>query len=312
MKKLSTKQAISMNNTRWGKGGLSSKYPWYNIQKDHDDNKLSQSEICDKYLVSRGTLYRAIKLGLFVYTPPKIKRIVSEETKTKISNARKKFLKENPDKHPWRHKDKFQSKPCNLFKQKLLEHSIEFVEEYVPLSHRAYSIDIAFPDRKIGIEINGQQHYQKTGELKPYYQKRHDEIKNDGWTLHEIHYSLVWNDVLLQQIIENIKSTKSFISFNYLQYTKDRIRNNKKVCKDCGCDIHRTSIRCKKCNGKYRKNKMYNRNVRWIDEQTLQRLVWEKPLRDIAKDYNVSDVTIGKWCKKYNISVPPTGYWIKK
>lgn len=113
----------------------------------------------------------------------------SEEVKRKLSNARKKFLKENPDKHHWKRKDKFKSVPCEKLKGFLKESGINFVEEWQPLVNRFYSIDIAFPDKKIGIEVNGNQHYNRDGTLKEYYQKRHDEICNEGWTLYEIHYS---------------------------------------------------------------------------------------------------------------------------
>jgi hypothetical protein len=34
-------------------------------------------------------------------------------------------------------------------------------------------------------------------------------------------------------------------------------------------------------------------------------------LSAIAKDYNVSEVTVGKMCKKWNINKPPLGYWRK-
>lgn len=118
---------------------------------------------------------------------------MSDETKAKISKARSKFLSENPDKHPWRNSDKFKSVPCELIKAYLKSKSIVFVDEWQPIKTKGYLIDIAFPDIKLGIEINGNQHYNKDGTLKAYYQKRHDEIISTGWTLLELHYSIAYD-----------------------------------------------------------------------------------------------------------------------
>lgn len=44
----------------------------------------------------------------------------------------------------------------------------------------------------------------------------------------------------------------------------------------------------------------------------LNKAIWSKPATKVAKDYDVSNVTIAKWCKKLGIEKPPVGYWIKK
>jgi hypothetical protein len=44
----------------------------------------------------------------------------------------------------------------------------------------------------------------------------------------------------------------------------------------------------------------------------LYDLVWSKPVVEIAKDFGISDVAIGKICKKLNIPKPGLGYWAKK
>jgi hypothetical protein len=38
-------------------------------------------------------------------------------------------------------------------------------------------------------------------------------------------------------------------------------------------------------------------------------LVWSKPLGDVANEVGVSDVAIGKGCKRANVPRPPQGYW---
>ncbi len=141
----------------------------------------------------------------------------TNEIKEKISKSRKEFLLNNPDKHPW--KDKFKSKsfPCEYLKQKLLEKKIIFESEYFPIKDRNFSIDIAFVDKKIAIEINGNFHYDKTGELKEYYKNRHELIKNAGWTIYEIRYNHAFGDRLVNDIISDITKLDSEFYKKYIK-----------------------------------------------------------------------------------------------
>lgn len=45
------------------------------------------------------------------------------------------------------------------------------------------------------------------------------------------------------------------------------------------------------------------------DRETLYKEVWEAPVTEIAKRYQVSDVAIHKVCKALEIPKPPKGYW---
>ena len=132
----------------------------------------------------------------------KCQGFMSEEARTKISNSRKEFLRQHPDLHTWKRKDKNVSVPCENFKKFLRSKNIDFVEEYSPLSDRFYSMDIALPNLKIAFEINGNQHYNKDGTLRSYYQKRHDEIVASGWSLIEIHYSNCFSDANMLKFID--------------------------------------------------------------------------------------------------------------
>lgn len=150
------------------------------------------------------------------------KGVYTKEFKQKISNSRKKYLKENPDSHPWRSKNKFNSVPCEKLKKFLKEKNIDFIEEYQPLENRFFSIDIAIPEVMFGIEVNGEQHYNSDKSLKKYYQQRHDMIKSKGWTIYEIHYSKVYDDVFLSNLIERIRKN------NFDNFTIDfELRKNK-------------------------------------------------------------------------------------
>ena len=46
-------------------------------------------------------------------------------------------------------------------------------------------------------------------------------------------------------------------------------------------------------------------------KEELEKLVWEKPTTQIAKEFGVSGKAIEKWCKAYGIEKPPRGYWMK-
>jgi len=48
-----------------------------------------------------------------------------------------------------------------------------------------------------------------------------------------------------------------------------------------------------------------------ITREQLYKEVWLRPLREIAKDFNVSDVAVVKACKKNNIPRPAQGHWAK-
>ena len=117
----------------------------------------------------------------------------TEESRKKISEARKKWLLKNKDKHVWKRNSKFISVPCENVKSFLKTNNISFIEEYSPFDDYNYSIDIAFPYKKIGIEINGNQHYDNNGNLLEYYKKRQDIFIERGWKLLQIHYSLCFD-----------------------------------------------------------------------------------------------------------------------
>jgi len=54
-----------------------------------------------------------------------------------------------------------------------------------------------------------------------------------------------------------------------------------------------------------------SRKVVRPSEQELERLLWEKPTTQLAKEFGVSSKAIEKWAKSYGISKPPRGYWMK-
>jgi hypothetical protein len=49
-----------------------------------------------------------------------------------------------------------------------------------------------------------------------------------------------------------------------------------------------------------------------LSREELYAIVWQEPMRTLAKRFSVSDVAMAKWCKKLHIPVPGRGYWAKK
>lgn len=233
----------------------------------------------------------------------------SENTKKLMSEKRKEYLKNNPDKHPWKNHKKFKSVPCEHFKQKLIEANISFLPEYEPLENRHFSIDIAFPDKKIGIEINGNQHYNSDGTLTEYCLNRKQLIESQGWKLFDYHYALVFNNEFINEVINSLKTDFNLGEIDYSKYIKPKKETIITICPKCGLvKKYKYSILCNKCNNESRK--LYP-DKHGITKELLEKLILEKSFCEIARMFNISDNAIRKKCKKFNILIPKKepGYW---
>ena len=51
--------------------------------------------------------------------------------------------------------------------------------------------------------------------------------------------------------------------------------------------------------------------IAWPSAEALEKLIWEKPTSQVAKDIGVSDKAIEKHCKKLGLKKPLRGYWAK-
>lgn len=202
-----------------------SNIPWETVQNLHNEglaySKIANSYINDEFL-SRKLLELAIKEGLFVKNRY-IKNWTDKDRK-ESSEKRKAWLKNNPEKHPWRKSDKFRSVPCELLKEKLRESNISFFEEVLVSEEINYSVDILIPSKNLVIEVNGNQHYNPDGTLKEYYQNRHDFIKSLGWEILELHYSLVYDPNILQKLISETPSECINLPF----YIREKKQDNRK------------------------------------------------------------------------------------
>lgn len=229
----------------------------------------------------------------------------SDEVKKKISEKRKAWLAQNQDKHPWKNRGKFKSEPCEKAKEFLRSLGVSFVAEFSPqINGRHFSIDIALPDKMIALEINGNQHYERNGQLKPYYQERHDLLTSHGWNVFEIHYSACFNLEKWSEFSKQIIETPSVNSFDYFNY-QPRQKKEKRWQNECECGKLKAN-KAKKCFSCTYKRKTPSK-------EELQSLYDSLPMTEIGKLFNVSDSTVKKWMKNARINLENRrGFWEKK
>ena len=160
----------------------------------------------------------------------------TDEEKKNLSEKRKAYLKEHPDEHPWKRNTNFKSKPCEHLKT-VLKQKFNFEEEYTDTRwEHNYSIDIAFLDKKLAIEVNGNQHYTNEGKLNTYFQNRHDYLTKQGWRILEVHYSWCYKEDKIQEIVTAIENsteidlTEHELLFAYKRKTLEE-RNKEKLKK---------------------------------------------------------------------------------
>lgn len=262
------------------------------IKNDYLNNFFSTKDITKKYKISFIVISRILGKNLrnksLANKVSKKERKVSDEVKRKISIGRSLYLKNNPDKIKWVGNE---SIPCSQFKKILIDNNINFVEEFQPLKERFFCIDISFPDKKIGIEINGEQHYDRTGKLKKYYQERHDLIESDGWKLYEIHTSLVYKEQFIKDFLINLKSNYNLSNIDYSFFEKIKKEN---FC-SCGKKIFKTSSTCFECFTKLSKKRKVNRPSYNILIEEIKKFGYS----GTGKKYNVKGNSVKKWIKMY-------------
>jgi len=154
----------------------------------------------------------------------------SEKTKNKISESRKKYLEENKHKHNWSLYKNEQTYPEKLFEMEIRKVKYKVYSYYIPKeSKKMFEIDFAIPFKKIGYEINGNQHYNKNKELKNYYKNRHNYLKLLGWKIIEIPYLLCYDKNKITNIIKKSLNTELDDEDNKVINYKEYIKLNKKL-----------------------------------------------------------------------------------
>ncbi|MCA9617285.1 MAG: hypothetical protein KC586_31200, partial [Myxococcales bacterium] len=50
----------------------------------------------------------------------------------------------------------------------------------------------------------------------------------------------------------------------------------------------------------------------YLHRDEIYKQVWERPMRQIAQDYGISDVGLKKACRRLGVPTPPVGFWAKR
>ena len=111
----------------------------------------------------------------------------SEKTKKLLSEKRKKWISENPDKSPYivSHKSRGETYPEKYFREWMEKENIPFQQEY---KFKLYSFDFLVNER-VDLEIDGGQHKNDKRIIEHDF-KRDNKSKDAGFIV----YRIVWSD----------------------------------------------------------------------------------------------------------------------
>jgi hypothetical protein len=82
-----------------------------------------------------------------------------------------------------------------------------------------------------------------------------------------------------------------------------QFHHGNKIC-NCGNKKTKKAKQCIYCHDEKR--------VIWPSPEEIKILVWSTPSWILKKSLGVSDVAIGKFCRKHGIEKPGRGYWAKE
>lgn len=181
------------DNYVWNKG----------LTKFSDDRVNKQSN----------TLKNKYKTGELV--SPNKGRKYTESEKKHLSEVRKKYLMEHPEKVPYliNHHSKV-SYPEKYFKE--LFESDDFFKD-IKTEYRVglYSLDFAIPELLIDIEIDGEQHYVDS-KIIQHDQIRSNNLEQLGWFIYRIRWSKYskLNKIEKQEVINGLKNNINLIKMS--------------------------------------------------------------------------------------------------
>lgn len=157
----------------------------------------------------------------------------------KLSDEHKQKIRESLNNWRKTHQEEFlnysrgKSKCAENFKKYLRENNIDFIEEYCPYpEERLYSLDIAFPDEKIAIEINGSQHYNN-GDLNDYTLNKQYFFEERGWKIIQIYYKwcygVISNNKCISSIFDLPIHNKNYVKECFTREYRNKMKREEKI-----------------------------------------------------------------------------------
>jgi len=230
----------------------------------------------------------------------------TDEAKKKISDGRKKYLLENPDKVPYLlNHSRQESYPEKYFTEVFKNRNFNLTKKYrVGL----YELDFCIPDKKIDIEIDGNQHYYDE-KIVESDKRRNKFLEDDGWDVIRINWSeyqkLNFDEknkyiLNLKNYVNDLIDTKPFfevpIKEKKIKEKKQRVekkkyKNKSSICKHCGNRCSFSKDRCEPC---------YRKQSRKVERPSLDQLkidIENLGYSGTGRKYGVSDNSIRKWMK---------------
>ena len=266
------------------------------IIKDYVENYLSLRELCEKYNINSKTFLRKL-IGKKIRTTSEANEIAhrkypdrykqTEESKSKIREARLKWMKEHPEQTAWRQKN--MSYPEKCFKKILEDNGFDtkylIIREY---SVFPYFVDFAFVYEKLAVEIDGSQH------LKKDRKKKDDEkdklLISKGWRVLRIAAIEVIRDGT-----KALKAVKEQLGDVYIEHSRVGILKEPKT--------YQKVIRGE--DGLTDKQREQALNCRKVKERPTKEELWkmvkELPFETIGKKYGITGNSVKKWCKDYGL-----------
>lgn len=273
------------------------------IQSLYDNGFGGRKKIAKEVGLSEGAITTLANRGLVKFWRTKSemlslagrKRNISSETKKKISESRKRYLAENPDKIPYRlnHKSKGESYPERYFREWLEKENIQFKQEF---RFGVYSFDFLVNDL-IDLEIDGSQHYVDK-RINSSDLLRDKQTEDAGFKVYRIN----WSEY---QQLENKKSFLSDLK-NWIEDTSKKfpvidiqqLKVSDKKCSKCGKAllVGQKKFCSSKCQRSY-----YTISSDKI-ETAISMLQNGESFLSVGKHFGVSDNAIRKWLRVRNIN----------
>ena len=267
---------------------------WKDVQLFYNNNKTWR-DVKYNFNISDRLIAKARKLGLLITRNKSESSILScklkprkhsEETKKKISEIRKKYLQENPDKVPYKlnHSSK-ESYPEKYFTEVFKNEGIKVTKSF---HIELYELDFCILDKKIDIEVDGSQHYYDE-KIVESDKRRNKFLEDDGWDIIRINWS-EYQKFSFDDKKDYISKLKSYI--NNLIDIKPTINALSKTRKCfCGSEISKKSNLCDPC---------YRLKSRKVDRPSLDQLkedILNLGYSGTGRKYGVSDNSVRKWLK---------------
>lgn len=137
------------------------------------------------------------------------KRHTKEQNK-KISESMKKYYSEHTELSPYKlHHSSKESYPEKYFNKLLINEGIINFKREFPI--KRYSLDFAFENNKIDLEIDGSQHYTDS-RIVQHDIERTQNLEKEGWKVIRVRWD-EWKKKTLEEKREWIENFKKIVCF---------------------------------------------------------------------------------------------------